>query len=188
MSARPTRWILSATLLLLVASVALANLVTPLTLVNGPPPRGLVGAPLTWTLIGAGGVPFVFPSPPYTYSISLGAGQQCPPGLNLDANSGAVTGTPTTPGVFTFSAVVTDSALVADPNSPPNGPDGQAAVRRRGLALGGNHTDNFLQVYALTVDPAGSVTGVPSSPWTLAMVMAGLAGAGFWRLRRTRRA
>jgi MYXO-CTERM domain-containing protein len=29
---------------------------------------------------------------------------------------------------------------------------------------------------------------VPTSPWTLAMVMAGLAGAGFWRLRRMRRA
>jgi hypothetical protein len=43
---------------------------------------------------------------PYAWSIESGA---FPPGLSLDSASGSITGTPTTPGTFTFTARVTDS-------------------------------------------------------------------------------
>lgn len=44
---------------------------------------------------------------PYTYSVLSGA---LPTGLSLNASTGAVTGTPTTPGTFTFVIRVTDNA------------------------------------------------------------------------------
>ncbi|MFZ0228272.1 MAG: putative Ig domain-containing protein, partial [Mycobacterium sp.] len=43
---------------------------------------------------------------PYTWSISTG---NLPPGLSLNASTGALTGTPTTPGTYSFTAKVADS-------------------------------------------------------------------------------
>jgi len=59
-----------------------------------------VGAAYSGSLIASGGVY------PYTYSIPSGL----PPGLSLNAGTGAITGTPTTAGNYTFSATVTDTA------------------------------------------------------------------------------
>jgi len=42
---------------------------------------------------------------PYTYSISSGS---LPPGLSLNTSTGAITGTPTTPGSYSFTIRVTD--------------------------------------------------------------------------------
>jgi len=47
---------------------------------------------------------------PYTWSISSG---QLPTGLSLNASSGAISGTPTAAGAFTFTAKVTDSGSPA---------------------------------------------------------------------------
>ncbi len=44
---------------------------------------------------------------PYTYAISAGS---LPPGLSLNPSTGAVTGTPTAGGTFTFTVTATDSA------------------------------------------------------------------------------
>jgi arylsulfate sulfotransferase len=61
---------------------------------------GTVGASYSSSLIAGGGVP------PYTFSITSGS---LPPGLSLTSSTGAIAGTPTTPGTFPFTASVTDS-------------------------------------------------------------------------------
>jgi hypothetical protein len=48
---------------------------------------------------------------PYTWSISSGT---LPPGLSLNTSTGAITGTPTTPGSYTFTAKVTDSSTLTN--------------------------------------------------------------------------
>ncbi len=60
---------------------------------------GQVGQPFTSQLVVSGG------TLPYTYTISAGS---LPPGLTLDANTGIISGTPLTPGAFSFTATVTD--------------------------------------------------------------------------------
>lgn len=73
--------------------------------VNPPPqisatlPTGFVGQSYSGALSPQGG------TAPFTYSISSGA---LPPGLALNPLTGAITGTPTTQGVFNFAARITD--------------------------------------------------------------------------------
>lgn len=45
-------------------------------------------------------------TPPYTWGVTAG---QIPPGLSLNSSSGLVTGTPTTPGTYSATIVLTDS-------------------------------------------------------------------------------
>jgi hypothetical protein len=68
-------------------------------------PDALVGVPYSATLTATGG------TPPYTWSITSGS---LPPGLSLDPTTGVISGTPTTAGVFTFTAMVTDSDTPAE--------------------------------------------------------------------------
>ena len=75
----------------------------PLEIATGDLPQGTVGQPYRAPLTASGGIP------PYTWSIPFG---QLPPGLSLNADSGAITGTPTQPGKCTFTARVVDSTLV----------------------------------------------------------------------------
>jgi hypothetical protein len=78
------------------------------TIVVSPPPITLacanstaqVGMPYNSSLVASGGVP------PYTFSITSGS---LPPGLTLNASTGAITGTPTQAGNFNFTAQVVDS-------------------------------------------------------------------------------
>jgi large repetitive protein len=71
--------------------------------VTTPPvlPSDSAGVSYTVTLAAAGG------QAPYTWAVTAGS---LPAGLVLDAKSGAVFGTPTASGTFSFSATVTDSA------------------------------------------------------------------------------
>ncbi|HMV84796.1 MAG TPA: putative Ig domain-containing protein [Blastocatellia bacterium] len=66
-------------------------------------PAGIAGTPYSQTLTAGGG------GAPYTFALSDGA---LPGGLSLSAG-GALTGTPTTAGTFTFSVRGRDSALPA---------------------------------------------------------------------------
>jgi len=79
--------------------------VTPAPAVSTTSPvGGTVGTAYSATLQETGGVA------PFTWSISSGT---LPAGLSLNANTGAVTGTPTAPGTSNFTVKVTDSG------SPP---------------------------------------------------------------------
>ena len=90
-----TRSFLTQSFTLTIAAPNLITITTPLTLPSGSP-----GVFYSQTLTASGG------SPPYAWSLTSGA---LPSGLTL-ANSGAITGTPTSAGTLTFTARVTDSA------------------------------------------------------------------------------
>ena len=85
-------------------TIAIAPQPIPLT-ISGSLGNGQVNVAYTGQLSAAGG------TPPYTFS---GAG--VPPGVSISA-TGAVTGTPTTPGDYIVVATVTDSAAAAAPNT-----------------------------------------------------------------------
>jgi hypothetical protein len=82
-------------------------------------PNGSVGTPYSQTVSGSGG------TSPYTFSLSSGA---LPTGLLLNSSTGAITGTPTTVGTFTFTITATDATgcsgsrlytiTIASPNCP----------------------------------------------------------------------
>ncbi len=82
-----------------------------LSIVIHPPPsvtstlgQAEVSVPYSGSLNGAGG------TTPYVYSISAGT---LPPGLQINAATGVITGTPTAAGTFNFTGTVTDAISVA---------------------------------------------------------------------------
>ena len=79
---------------------------------NGPNPQltlqcasgtGQVGVAYSSSLLATGGLL------PYTFAITGGS---LPAGLTLNAVTGAITGTPTASGTFSFTATVTDSSYI----------------------------------------------------------------------------
>ena len=92
-------------------AVATANLnliIGPLTITTTSLPAGIVNILYSTTLGASGGVP------PYTWCV-LGSNGMCdpsqallPPGLTMNS-SGMISGTPTTPNSYSFTAQVTDS-------------------------------------------------------------------------------
>ena len=105
---------------------------------------GQVGQPYVSAMVATGG------TAPYTYSISAGS---LPPGLTLDPATGAISGTPTTAGSFTYTGRVVDSA------------DGSATTSCGSLTI--------------TSAPPPSVPAPPS----LILVLAGLAIATLYLKR-----
>src|SRR5581483_3985350 len=81
--------------------------VTPLT-ITCPTATGTVGAGYSSAATAAGGLP------PYTFSIAAGS---LPPGLSLNTSTGAITGTPSSAGSYSFSIKVTDSSGQASVSS-----------------------------------------------------------------------
>jgi hypothetical protein len=150
-------------LMLAVASLCAATIIT----VSAPITTAQVGVAYTSACTASGGVP------PYTYSISSGA---LPTGLTLNSNTGAITGTPTTAGQFTFTCFVTDSF------QPAFTITGQQ--RSGGIAKSGSPQSSSSGTFTITVAAAPSPTPVPPSIW---MAMMGLAGAGLFRMRQMRR-
>ena len=76
---------------------------------NSPLNSGTVGVAYSQTLAGSGGVP------PYVWSVTAGA---LPNGLGLGGTSGAISGTPTAAGAFTFTIQLSDSASTTPVTKP----------------------------------------------------------------------
>jgi len=73
---------------------------SPTLTLTCPAGNAQVGVAYNSALTASGGIA------PYTFSIAIGA---LPPGLSLNTSTGAITGTPTTAGSFSFTAQVIDS-------------------------------------------------------------------------------
>jgi hypothetical protein len=77
------------------------NVLSPLTVTTTALANASVGVAYSQTLAATGG------QTPYTWSIPAAS---LPPGLTLNASTGAITGTPTAAGTYALTATVTDSA------------------------------------------------------------------------------
>jgi hypothetical protein len=81
-------------------NVTVCSTCSPITLSPSTLPNGSVGAAYSQTITASGG------TAPYTFTVISGA---LPPGLTL-SSGGALSGTPTTVGSFSFTVRATDSA------------------------------------------------------------------------------
>ena len=68
--------------------------------ISGFQPGATTGSAYLSSLVASGG------SPPYIYAIIAGS---LPPGVTLNGSTGVISGTPTSSGIFNFTAQVTDS-------------------------------------------------------------------------------
>jgi putative Ig domain-containing protein len=91
--------------------------VSPLAVATTSLPSGVVGSPYSAQLKATGG------DGGYTWSVETGA---LPPGLTLNATTGAITGTPTAAGTSNFTVAVTDPTLA---------PAGQQATAALSIAI-----------------------------------------------------
>jgi large repetitive protein len=152
--------------------------VNPAPTLTGTTPAGTVGVAYSANLSIGGG------TAPLTLSISTGS---LPPGLTFDATTGAITGTPTTAGTFSFTAQLTDSSAVpyvlttqktiviatqgsanfVISGNPPVGLIG-TAYSTMFAATGGTapYTFNLLSgtlPLGLTLSPSGVLAGTPTT-------------------------
>ena len=141
-------------------------------------PNGFVGTAYNQTVTASGG------SGGYVYSISAGA---LPNGLSFNTGTGAITGTPTTIGPFSFtvSAIDSDSNtgsraytvninnLTVNPVTLPNGAV-SSAYSQNVTASGGTGSGQIFTLSAgalpsgLSLSSGGAITGTPSAagPYT----------------------
>lgn len=164
-----------ATNLSVTATLSLTVTSTSLSITTASLPNGPAGQPYSQTLQASGG------TAPYTWTV---AGGQLPAGLTLSP-SGAITGTPSTAGIYGIIAQVTDAAsasaqkglvititaaLTITTTSLPGGTIGQAYSQT--LAVTGGvapytWTFNGTLPAGLTLNPStGAITGTPSTAGT----------------------
>ncbi|MBS1875690.1 MAG: putative Ig domain-containing protein [Acidobacteria bacterium] len=145
---------------------------TPLAISSAGVSNCVVNQPCTGLLSATGG------TPPYTFSLALTSG----PGPFTVDSTGAISGTPTSAGSFSVTAVVTDSAggsasrsftiVVAGGITPAAGgglPPGFVGTSYSAalIASGGNGTYSWSLASGalppgLQMSPSGSITGTPT--------------------------
>jgi uncharacterized protein YhjY with autotransporter beta-barrel domain len=169
-------------------SYSLTINLTPLTINPPTLPAATVGTPYNQTVVASGG------TAPYSYVVLSGSP---PPGIALGAG-GAITGTPTTPGSYSFTVQATDATpntgtrnytidvgsniLTLSPGSLPNGTQG-TPYSQTVSASGGTGSYTFALASGslpagLTISAGGVISGTPtgSGPSTFTIGATDTAG------------
>jgi hypothetical protein len=153
----------------------------PLNITTTSLPAGIQGNSYSTTLARTGG------TSPFAWTVSSGS---LPPPLSLNSGTGAITGTPSTAGTFTFTVLVTDAVGATDSQSlailittPLNItttslPEGvttigySAAVNRTGGTgpFTWSITAGSLPT-GLNLNSAGTITGTPSAVGTFSFTV-----------------
>ena len=155
--------------------------------ITGDVPAGVVGSAYDFTYSVSG-------SPAPTVTLAAGA---LPPGLSLDGATGRLSGTPTTAGTYSFSVQATNSdgwqllssTLVVSAATAPPGLSGQVRAGTVGAAYDFAYTVTgspaptvTLQSGALppglALDPAGRLTGTPTTAGSFPFTVAATSSAG----------
>ncbi len=122
----------------------------PLAITPAALPAATVGQTYAASVSGSGGVA------PYTWAVTSGS---LPPGLSLNPNTGAITGTPTSAGSSTAGITVTDSS-----NPTPATASGTFSVTvnpaqwQLGIATSSLPSGTVSQPYSATVTATGGTT------------------------------
>jgi uncharacterized protein YhjY with autotransporter beta-barrel domain len=157
------------------AVVTILNDDQPVVVSPGSLPMPKAGVSYAQAVSASGG------TAPYSYAISAGA---LPPGLSLNTGSGALSGTPTTVGSYSFLVRASDSSgtpnsgvqpytlVVAPPTltlpgaALPQAIRGQSFTSNRGPVDGGNGTSTFSTIGVLppglNLSTAGVLSGTPT--------------------------
>jgi uncharacterized protein (TIGR03437 family) len=120
-----------------------------------PLPSGFQGAPYSQTLAGTGGVP------PYLWTVAPGS---LPAGLRLDAATGTLSGTPSSPISATFSVQVTDSAA------------GKANTASKQFAV------NIAPLTPITISSGTLTRGTVQTPYSATLTASGGATPYAWKV------
>ncbi|MFY9980818.1 MAG: choice-of-anchor tandem repeat GloVer-containing protein [Candidatus Sulfotelmatobacter sp.] len=135
------------------ATAGSSIVVSPALTLSGPTGTAQVGVAYNSVLNASGGVT------PYTFSIIVGS---LPPGLTLNASTGAITGVPTTTGTYNFTAQVVDSG-------------GNTATANCTIVVTGAGTE--ATATALTLEPA-SVPAGSVGPIVMTATVTTVSGTG----------
>jgi hypothetical protein len=126
----------------------------PLSFSGGSLQDGTAGSDYIDYLVATGG------NGADTWSVTNG---NLPPGLSLDANAGTITGTPATPGDYTFTAQVTDSS------DPPQTASGQVTI-------------DVAAATALSVGSGSPPDATAGQPYSFQLQGAGGLGQLAWKI------
>jgi hypothetical protein len=131
---------------------------TPVAITTSSLPDATTGGAYSATLAASGG------TTPYTWSVSSGS---LPAGLTLNANTGAISGTPTTAGSSSFTVMVADSTS----------PTPQTATKDLSITVNGGGGGG-----SVTITTSSMPDGTAGTPYSAALQTSGGTGPYTWAL------